>query len=40
VSPLVFVAGAAAAVAIGLLAVGGLAWSAASAEPGRALRHD
>lgn len=40
VGPLVFVAGAAAAVAIGLLAVGGLAWSAASAEPGRALRHD
>lgn len=40
VGPLIFVAGAAAAVAIGLLAVGGLAWSAASAEPGRALRHD
>ncbi|SFK37041.1 FtsX-like permease family protein [Caulobacter sp. UNC279MFTsu5.1] len=40
VGPLVFVAGAAAAIAIGLMAVGGLAWSAASAEPGRALRHD
>jgi len=38
--PLVFVAGAAAAVAIGLAAVGGLAWSAASTEPGKALRHD
>jgi len=40
VGPLVFVAGAAAAIAIGLIAVGGLAWSAASAEPGKALRHD
>lgn len=40
VGPLVFVVGAAAAIAIGLAAVGGLAWSAASAEPGRALRHD
>jgi putative ABC transport system permease protein len=40
VSPLIFIAGAAAAIAIGLAAVGGLAWAAASAEPGKALRHD
>jgi putative ABC transport system permease protein len=40
VGPLIFIGGAAAAIAIGLAAVGGLAWSAASAEPGKALRHD
>jgi putative ABC transport system permease protein len=38
VGPAAFVVGAAAAVAIGLVAVGGLGWAAASTEPGKALR--
>ena len=40
VGPGIFVAGAVAAVAVGLIAVGGLGWAAASTEPGKALRHE
>jgi putative ABC transport system permease protein len=40
VGPGIFVAGAAAAMAVGLIAVGGLGWAAASTEPGKALRHE
>jgi putative ABC transport system permease protein len=38
VGPGIFVAGAAAALAVGLVAVGGLGWAAASTEPSKALR--
>lgn len=40
VSPAIFMAGAAAALAIGLATVGGLGWIAASASPARALRQE
>ena len=36
----IFIAGAAAALAVGLLTVAGLGWMAASTEPGKALRHE
>ncbi len=40
VEPGIFIAGAAAALTIGLIAVGGLGWTAASTEPGKALRRE
>ncbi|MGR4865947.1 ABC transporter permease [Caulobacter sp. LARHSG274] len=40
VGPGIFIVGAAAALTIGLIAVGGLGWAAASTEPAKALRHE